>query len=270
MNTISHKMDADLKELFETIEYAERYYHRVIEDCIPDTSRKVLALASYSAVLNYANGIRIMSETKPMSKVTISMVRSMFEAWINLQYMLLGDTDVRILLNTKESITKQITHASRIIKYLERKNLKELSGYNVLTLKKVVEHREQELVIVENELKSRGGSAQTKNLYGKVKEIDRIKIPESLEESVEFNHVTLYGYFSASVHLGHDALTDWIDIQPDGSINFNPNETLESTKRVIWTALALLKDVSVLAHKELNIYDSSYDENLQGVITRLK
>jgi hypothetical protein len=267
---IQHKKDSQLLELLETIDYMESYNDAVINKSKLNTSRRTLALATYTAVTQYAAGIKIMLDSKPMSKVAEPLIRSMFEAWINLEYMLLGDDDRNVLINIWDNLHPQKARMERVQQFFEKHDLEEISGLTLAKVKLMVDSKTQEINEIEKSFKSKGFSdLAASKLYEKAELVDNAKGFDEPGYSVYYNYQLMYGHWSAGVHLGYDGLLTWLDI--DGqNIKFNSNETIEDVKRILWTAIALLKDVSILAIRELDLYDEEYDNKIQEIVERNK
>lgn len=267
---IQHEKDAQLTELLKTIDYMEKYNDTVINKSKLSTSRRTLTLATYAAVTQYAVGIKIMLDSKPMSKVAEPLIRSMFEAWINLEYMLLGNDDKNVLINIWANLHPQKARMERVQQFFEKNELEDISGLTLDKVKAMVESKTQEINEIEKSFKSKGFSdLAALKLYEKAELVDIEKEFEEPGHSVYYNYQLMYGHWSAGVHLGYDGLLTWLDI--DGqNIKFNSNESIEDVKRILWTAIALLKDVSILAIKELDLYDEEYDKKIQEIVERNK
>ena len=264
------QVDDEMKELFATIDYMVEYSDKIINKSHPSNSRQTLSLATYSALTQYAVGIKIMIKDRPMSKVAETLVRSMFEAWINLEYMIVGKDDQNLLLNVRYSLDSQKNRMQRVEDFFIRNKLTEITGMTLEKVQQMITDKTAELNEIDTMLKHRkvAGRKEVK-LHEKARLVDAAKGYDEPGHSVEYNYQMVYGHWSASVHLGYDGLMSWVKL--DGkNVIFNGNETLSDSKMVLWTTIALLKDVSVLTLKELKLYDKEYDDKIQEIIERTR
>ncbi|MBC7746708.1 hypothetical protein H7Y40_01865 [Pedobacter sp.] len=264
--------DPILEEMLDALSEMETYCNDFINKTKKLNRRKSLVLASYAAAAQYSAGIRMMNEERPMAKVSSVLLRSFFGAWANLEYITLRKDDLYLL---KELHLAQIGYeqSQSYLKafYIENN----VSKIGTLEVNKVRADQNKsrksqkdtltEIKMIEPDDKKIDYSSKT---YTQLKKIDVERPFEYIEKSAYFNYLVLYPYLSSHVHLGIDGALKWFDIEGKNIKLNRSGETIEDVKNVVWTAPALLKDISIRAMHELSMYDEMYDKKYQTLIDK--
>jgi hypothetical protein len=270
---IQTSLDSELIEMFKSIEEMENYIDDFINNIKDMNRREVIVLGAYRASVEYASAIRIMLTTKPMAKVANVLVRSLFGVYIKLEYITLQSDDLYLLEEWKLSwIGHEITW-KRLEKFFDENSLTELGNLQMSKIRaslakatKIREKVEQEIKEIQPDLKK---NFYQSKIFNQAKEIDQVHPPKAPEFSLYYSYLILYPYLSASVHLGMDGISTWLGIESKQTIRYNGSgESRQDIKRVAWTTLALLKDISICAMRELDKYDEGYDVKYQAIIDK--
>lgn len=271
-NVVRTPMDDELRELLSTLKEMENYVDVFVNNAKGMDMRKALMVGAYRAAAEYSSGIRIMLESRPMAKVANVLLRSLFEVYGTIEYISLRDDDYYLLKEMQVSSSAHEQSMKHLEEYFDEHSLKKLEGLEINKIRsnqtkaqKSIEGFEKEIRKIE---RNKGKIDYTSRIHKQFKKIDELRPPEKPEMSLYYSYLILYPLLSADVHLGTDGILSWMDFKGK-TIVYNPsNGTSDSEKRVLWTAIALLKDISIRVMNELDMFDDEYDNKYQAIIDK--
>lgn len=265
-----HTPDKELEEMLAVIDELYSHQDTIISSGRTIEAKESMLLSTYSAATHYAFGIRIMMGAKPMAKTSSVLLRCLFEAWVKIEYISLRPDGAYVFAEIMDGLSTSKEQNERLENYFLENEKKQIGNLHLNQVRANLNRIDQDLEFFEKKLYEVEPIPAKQNrrskLYEKAKLIDSVRTFDKLEHSAYFNYQILYHNLSGSVHLGIDGLSKWTTVDRK-SIRFNDGgESLDDAKRILWTAIALLKDISVRVMKELGEYDEDFDMKYQKFI----
>ncbi len=266
-------MDSDLSEMLNALEEMENYIDSFINVKAKSMNRRqVIVVGIYRAAVEYSSGIRIMLTKKPMTKVANVLLRSLFEAHGTLEYITLRNDDIYLLKEIQKSLEGQKKSQEYIENYFNDTGTDKIGNLEINKIRsnqnkvrESIEKVEQEIIKIEPD----NTKIQYKpKFYKQLIQVDELRIPKEPGKSIYYSYLILYPYLSAHTHFGMDGISNWLDVKGRTIYYNRSSETQDDVKRVVWTTLALLKDISTRVMSELEAYDEDYDNKYQAIIDK--
>lgn len=270
---IEHAYDETTQILLRSLEEIEAYGDTLINKTKGRNRRKIFVLGIFAASIQYASAVRRLNMDRPSAKISNVFLRSLFEAWGNLGYITLRDDDWFVLEDLKESYWLLKKNQEYKEEFFVDHNVKKIGSLNLNQVRANITKSEKHIDLLQksiNVLNVKRGVKYEKNMYDRFKAIDSVKTPKEIETATYFSYLSLYNHLSASVHLGVEGAIDWIYFDKNTiRTNFKGEEPAD-IKRVLWTALALIFDITIITMKEFDLYDHEFDNKYQEIIDESK
>jgi len=219
-------------------------------------NKQLTIFLAFGAINNYSGAIYKLCEDF-RAIPAIVLLRSVFEAYINIFYITKTNSDKRIVLFWIEAWKDRITMLNELTsfrkKYPNHKNIK--SFMDESTVAQIKLETEQK---IKNTRKNHKLTTKQKHpdLITVTRKLDQAIPEKSRNGKFEYNYHILYRYFSPFAHLNASGINNFLKQKPDGSHDFITNqsndligEVLASTFSFYLEFLSYLKKYKLLDKK---------------------
>ena len=237
-------------------------------------AKEQLLLAAYTAAAHYALGIRTMLDAKPMVKTSNVLLRSIFEAWVKVEYIAMTQDSTNAYVEIIDGLNNSKYHYEQLQEYFEENSVNKIGTLNLSNVRANAGKASKDIdffvnkLMKENPAYSKKSLKRAVSLKKKALLIDKNSANTKLEQSAYFNYQILYHYLSGNVHLGVDGLTQWTSLSGKSIVFNNDGESLELAKRTLWTTIALLKSITITVMRSLDEYEEAFDVKYQEFLDK--
>lgn len=208
---------------------------------------------AYAPVFNYTKAIIILCDSR-MFNAASALLRSIFEAHINIVYHQGNDSEKRLAISARERFNDLRTVFSEVSKFINdypiHSSKDNNSLFNEQAIKEALDYIESELrnITLHNKLDN---NYKKTRLLNKAQENDKVKITGAEEGHFQKMYSVIYRQLSSSVHLDILGLENFFEKDQKGS--YSVKETFDDAVLIgesIGICVALTKDL--YANKVIN------------------
>lgn len=272
VNMIRTHKDAQTVELLNALDEIVLYIDDFIDGRKIKNLRGRYSIAILKASSQQASAISLIVAKRPMAKVSTVLLRTIYESHIRVNYINLYDDDTLILKNTINSIKSYSDNMARLQEFYELHGLDIISTMPLnkvrANIRKAEKASEEYAELLKKVQKNTEAHKYKKELHEQVRDIDKVNGFDSPDSSAEYNFRILYNTLSAHVHMNFDGANRWIEQSGKYSVLNGSGESAEDNKRILWTTLALIKDIAVITMHALDAYDEVFDHKYQEIVEK--